>query len=125
MKKIMLIVAAVAAITWFTACMVRHSVNTVQSRKNIPADVLTVIEESCIECHDEPGKRLALAFVNLSEWGNYSAKKQATKSKAMCRMVSKGKMPPKKYRNKNADFMLTEDDIKTICNWSAGLQAGK
>jgi mono/diheme cytochrome c family protein len=123
MKKIALIVAAAAALAWGTSCTVRHSAKTVQSNKNIPADVLTVIEGSCIDCHVEPGKKLALAFVNLSEWSGYSSRKQATKSKAMCRMVSKGKMPPKAYRKKNADFVLTKDDIKTICDWSASVQA--
>lgn len=119
MKKFALIAAAIAAVISFTAFM-NNPVSWQSSQKNkpIPDDVLKITKKSCINCHAEPGKKLALAHVNLSKWDTYTLAKQAAKSSAMCDMISKGKMPPKQFRKKNPDFVITKDEIKTICDWS-------
>jgi hypothetical protein len=69
--------------------------------------------------------KFALSFLNLSAWDKYTPEKQASKAKAMCKKVTKNKMPPKSYRKNNPDAVLAEEDIKTICNWSASLQVNK
>jgi hypothetical protein len=126
MKKLTIIFIVVAGVICVTAFMNKPgSPRAVQSKKPIPNSVLMIIEKSCINCHVEPGKKLALAHVNLSRWDRYKAEKQANKSKDMCRMVSKGKMPPKGFKEKNPGFVITKEEIKTICDWSASIQVTK
>jgi hypothetical protein len=36
-------------------------------------------------------------------------------------MVTKGKMPPKGFLEKNPGTVLTQDEIKTICDWSVSI----
>lgn len=122
MNKPTIFLISVSCLAFFTAFIIETGSGTAVQTKPIPDDVQMVIKKSCINCHAEPGKKLALAHVNLSKWQSYTAEKQAAKSKDMCRMISKGKMPPKSFREKNPDFVVTKDDIKTICDWSASLQ---
>jgi uncharacterized membrane protein len=91
----------------------------------IPSDVMKIIEKSCLNCHSEPGKTLALSHVNLSKWDQYSPEKQADKAKAMCKEVSKEKMPPKKFRGDHPEAVPTSDEVKTICDWAQSFQQVK
>jgi hypothetical protein len=93
--------------------------------KVIPPDVMKIIDKSCVNCHAEPGKTLALTHINFSKWDQYSPDKQASKANAMCKELTKGKMPPKKFREANADAIPTNDEIKIICDWAQSLQPAK
>jgi hypothetical protein len=37
---------------------------------------------------------------------------------AICEMITKGKMPKKKYVSKNPDKVLTKAEIDLICKWA-------
>lgn len=91
-------------------------------KATFPENVGKVAEKSCMPCHSAPGNRMAMAHVNLDKWGEYSAEKQAKKAAAMCKMVSKGAMPPKSFRNNNPDKVPTQKDVEVICEWSKTLQ---
>jgi hypothetical protein len=126
MKKFKLIVIAIASVISFTTFMnYPVSAQSVQKTKPIPDDVLTIAKKSCTNCHAQPGKEMALLHVNLSKWDTYSIEKQASKATAMCNMVTEGKMPPKDFKKKNPGFVLTKEEIKTICDWSASIQVTK
>lgn len=86
--------------------------------KPISDNVMKIAKKSCVTCHAEPGNGMALAHVNLTNWDKYSPEKQADKAKAMCNMVTKGKMPPKNYRDKHPDGIPSRDEVKTICDWA-------
>jgi hypothetical protein len=101
------------------------SAQSVQKTKPIPDDVLMIAKKSCTNCHAQPGKEMALLHVNLSKWDTYTIEKQASKASAMCNMITEGKMPPKDFKKKNPDFVLTKEEIKTICDWSASIQVTK
>lgn len=125
MKKLMPITAAIAIFLFSTVLNDRVSAQTGEKSKPIPDDVLMIAKKSCVKCHAEPGKTMALSHVNLSKWDSYSAEKQAAKAADMCNMITKGKMPPKEFRKKNPDFTMTQDEIKIICDWSASIQLPK
>lgn len=126
MKKFTLITVTLAGVISFTALLNNPvSAQTIQKARPIPDEVLMIAKKSCINCHAEPGKKMALSHVNLSKWDTYTVEKQAAKSADMCNMISKGKMPPKGFKKKNPGFVLTKDEIKTICDWSASLQVNK
>jgi uncharacterized membrane protein len=91
----------------------------------IPEQVQKIIDKSCVNCHTEPGKTLALSHINFLKWDQYSIDKQVSKAKAMCNEVSKGKMPPKKFRENNPDAIPTSDEIKIICDWAESYNSTK
>jgi hypothetical protein len=90
--------------------------------KPISPSVMKIAERSCLKCHTEPGNGMALAHLNLSNWDKFSMEKQADKAKDMCKMVSKDKMPPKSFREKNPDGIPTQKEVKTICDWAQSIQ---
>jgi len=93
--------------------------------KPIPAGIMKVAEKSCVKCHTEPGNGMALSHVNLSNWDKFSAEKQAAKAKAMCNMVTKGKMPPKKFRTEHPDGVPSVEETKALCDWAESIQIPK
>lgn len=126
MKEFTLITVTIAGVFSFASLMNNPvSAQAVQKPKSIPDEVLMIAKKSCVKCHAEPGKTLALSHVNLSKWDSFTAEKQASKAAAMCNMVTKGKMPPKEFKKENPEFVLTQDEIKIICDWSASIQIPK
>ncbi len=109
----------------FNQGLAQTSQKSNDAAKPIPADVQKAFEKSCIKCHSDHGNFMAESKVNLSKWADYSAEKQASKAKAMCKEVSEGDMPPKKFRKKNPENVPTPEDIKTICDWAQSLQISK
>lgn len=93
--------------------------------KAIPEQVMKIANKSCVKCHTEGGNGMALLHLNLSNWDKDSPEKQASKAKCMCKMVTKDKMPPKKFRESHPEGVPTEAEIKTICDWAASIQVSK
>jgi mono/diheme cytochrome c family protein len=91
----------------------------------IPAAVHNIMATSCFACHGEGGKGMALAHVKMAELNTYSPEKLAGKAEAMCKMVTKGKMPPNGYLKEHPEAKLTPEQIATICSWSESLNKGK
>lgn len=126
----MIINFSVVLVLFLTAiCVNQVSAQSAQKSQKvgqtIPVEVSKIVVKSCGNCHSEPGMLLALAKVNLSKWDNYSPEKQAAKSKAMYNKVSKGQMPPRKFRRKHPEAIPTPGDIKTILDWAKLLQVTK
>lgn len=94
--------------------------------KPIPEDVMKIVKKSCTACHSEStGSYMALSKINFTKWNGLTPEKQASDAKKMCKMVEKGKMPPKRYKKKNPETVPTSDDVNTICKWSESLQTAK
>lgn len=130
MKKSIMSTVAFMIVFFYTAFILnpvsaQTEQKAVTENKPIPPEVTKVIEKSCINCHAEPGSGMALTSVNLSKWDQYTPEKQASKAKAMCNIVSKGKMPKKSFVKKNPDAVPTKDDIKTLCDWAESLAVTK
>ena len=130
MKKAIGLSFALLGIVFFTSMIIHHS--TAQSSqkdgtvsKPIPPGVMKIAERSCLKCHAEGGNEMAMMHLNLSNWDKFSPEKQAGKAKDMCKMVSKGKMPPKGFREKNPDAAPTKDEAKIICDWATSIQVVK
>lgn len=92
---------------------------------SVPPAIHKIMVSSCLACHGEGGKAMALSHVKMAQWSSYSSAKQASKSAEMCKMVTKGKMPPKGFLKDHADAALTEEQIATICSWSEELNKVK
>jgi hypothetical protein len=130
MKKSSRFAAAFFCTLFFTALIVQP-VSAVTSKGSsnasaaIPENVLKIAQKSCVKCHTVPGNKMALSVLSLTKWDAYSAEKQASKAQAMCNMVTKGKMPPKKFRTSNPEGVPSNEEIATICNWAQSLQVVK
>lgn len=93
--------------------------------KPISSNVMKIAQRSCVKCHTEGGKRKAMMLLNLSNWDKFSPKKQANKANDMCKIVSKGKMPPEVFREKNPGETPTKDEVKILCDWATSIQVVK
>ena len=133
MKKAISITFAALGIVFLTSMIINHSSaqSSMWSQKEgnvskpISPAVMKISERSCVKCHTEGGNGMALMHLNLSNWDKFSPEKQADKAKDMCKMVSKGKMPPKGFREKNPGAAPTNDEEKTICDWATSIQIVK
>jgi hypothetical protein len=127
MKKAIIITFAVLGIVFLTPMIINH-LSAQSSHKNgivskpISPDVMKIAERSCVKCHTEGGNGMALMHLNLSNWDKFSMEKQADQAKDMCGMVSKEKMPPKSFRDKNPGAAPTREEMKIICDWSTSIQ---
>jgi hypothetical protein len=101
------------------------SIKTGEGGKPIPENIMKIAEKSCVNCHTEPGNFMAISHLDLSNWNKYSASKQASKAKAMCKMVTKGKMPPKKFRAEHPEGVPSQEEVDAICKWAESLQEPK
>ena len=123
MKKLLSIVGVIAAVLilgiWISNPL--KAADKDKMGKPIPANIMKIAEKSCMKCHASGGNGMALSHLNLSNWDKYSAEKQADKAAAMCKMVTKDKMPPKSFREKNPNDVPTKDEIKQICDWSTSI----
>jgi hypothetical protein len=90
--------------------------------KALPDSVLKFVQKTCMDCHADDGNFMAKGKVNFSEFENYSPEKQASKAKAICKVLTKGSMPPGKWLKNNADKAPAQTDIDMICRWANGLQ---
>ena len=126
----MSIAFAILGIVFLTSMIMVHS-SAQSSQKDgivskpISPAVMKIAERSCVKCHTEGGNGMALMHLNLSNWDKFSLEKQADKAKDMCKMVSKGKMPPKGFREKNPGAAPTKDEVKIICDWATSIQTEK
>jgi len=89
--------------------------------KAIPADVTAILERSCIGCHSDDGNTLAKSHFNFTKWNEYSTEERTSIGQDMVKIVSKGKMPPKKFLKNYPELKLTAAEKKTISNWASQL----
>jgi len=87
----------------------------------IQEDIYKIFQNSCFDCHSKGGKKSAMSHVNFSEWDNYSAEKKSGKAADIVKMLQKGKMPPKLYRESNPDKIPTPAQIESIVKWADSL----
>jgi hypothetical protein len=62
---------------------------------------------------------------NFTKWNEYSAEEQTSTGQDILKIVTKGKMPPKKFLKNNLESKLTDAEKTIICNWTTSLNAGK
>lgn len=94
---------------------------TSQMSNSIPENVADVLRNSCISCHGEGGKEMAMSMWNFSVWDTYSAKKQAKKANAICNAITNGSMPPASVKKASPEKVPTAIQREIVCNWANSL----
>ena len=128
MKKIFFMLIAFFAVAIVATMVARPSARTsssifISSDEGQPlADsVMKIVKNSCMDCHADGGNGMACAHVNYSKWTTYKADKQAAKANDICKIITKGSMPPKKYKENNPNAIPSPTQVNTICNWARAL----
>lgn len=88
----------------------------------IPEKIHKVFQTSCMPCHWNDGKKMALMRINFSKWEEYDANKEAKKASLICKTLNKGKMPPKSVRKSVPELIPTKEQIDLICGWAESLK---
>jgi cytochrome c551/c552 len=109
---------------------------TIQARTQMSEAVSSILQRSCMDCHSyktvwpwysnvAPASwllasdvREAREHLSLSDWAAYDKKKALRKLDEMCDEVSKGDMPPSSYTLMHSAARLSDEDRKTICDWT-------
>jgi predicted CxxxxCH...CXXCH cytochrome family protein len=131
MKKVVLMIAvlAVAVVSSSFVLAPAKAVNGTKCKltasTSIPADVYQVFVKSCIACHSDGANGMAASRVNFPKWDTYNVKKQAKKSAAVCKTMTKGSMPPKSYKTNHPETIPNAQDITLVCDWATSLKIKK
>src|SRR5687767_7711183 len=108
----------------------------------IPGNVLSIFKTACYDCHSnntrypwyskiQPGAWLMATHIrdgkaelNFSEFGNYSARRQKSKLKAIAASIRDGEMPLKSYILLHPKAQLSESDKNLVLAWVENAQSG-
>ena len=102
---------------------------------NVPQNVKAILTQSCYDCHSnntrypwysriQPGAWYMARHIkkgkeelNFSTFGDYSARKQRNKFRAMAGQVKDGEMPLSSYTLIHRNAVLSQDDKQVLINW--------
>ena len=112
------------------------SARTLLAVTHAPADVQSVLERGCRDCHSHdtrwpwysnvaPVSWLVIDDVNhgrrhfnYSDWAQYDRDKIPQLLKDICEQTRKGEMPLSFYLWIHPDSRLTDRDVSLLCDWS-------
>lgn len=101
----------------------------------VPQNVKAILTQSCYDCHSnntrypwysriQPGAWYMARHIkkgkeelNFSTFGDYSARKQRNKFRAMAGQVKDGEMPLSSYTLIHRNAVLSQQDKQVLVNW--------
>ena len=114
---------------------------TINARTQMTPQVSGIIDRSCRDCHSNktvwpwysnvaPVSWFVIGHVNegrqminLSEWGRLDRERQDRKLRQICDEVQDGAMPLSSYTPMHPGSALSEQDKKTLCDWTEAERA--
>ena len=135
-------VAAFAALVLIQIIPVRRNnppvdpSRTIYATEKVPAAVHDVFQRSCSNCHSNQTAwpwygyvapvswliahdvRQGRSKLNLSEWGNYTAKKREERLEDICEQLTDGDMPDGLYAFFHREAHVTPQERAAICQWT-------
>jgi hypothetical protein len=88
----------------------------------LPDSIQMMVKRACMDCHATDGNFMAKGKINFSDWDKYDAAKQSKKAAAMCKVLTKGSMPPKKWCTNNPNDVPTQAEKDMVCKWASSLK---
>ncbi len=61
--------------------------------------------------------------LNFSEWGTYETRRKRKKLDEVCEQITTKEMPLPSYLWIHRDAKLSDEDIKTLCDWAKAERA--
>ncbi len=144
MKKILKIIAVVLFAAFFIAQFIRPDrtnlptvqAETLEAATQMPDDVKKILTRSCADCHTnttaypwysnvtpanfflarhiEEGRQ----SLNFSIWNTYETRRKRRKLDEVCEQASSREMPLPSYLWIHGDAKLSDEEIKTLCDWT-------
>jgi len=84
----------------------------------VPDNIQPILDKSCLPCHGPDGKGKPKMKWNYEKMKDMKTSKLVGKLSKIASMIEKGKMPPKKFRNKYPDKLPTQDEKKALTDWA-------
>ncbi len=106
--------------------------------ESVPENVRSLLKRSCSDCHSNETRWPWYSYVapaswilasdvhearrkmNLSDWADYSEKKQSHELEEICNEILDGSMPDSKYTWIHRDSRLTANERDAVCQWTNG-----
>lgn len=92
----------------------------------MPAKVKAVVDQKCYGCHNAESKN-EKGKAKL-DWDAFEAAKKSKQMAAMGKItevLESGDMPPAKFLENKPEGKLTEEELATLLEWSAGKKKSK
>lgn len=108
----------------------------IQRVLNVPADVASLLDRACADCHSNetrwpwyshvaPVSWLIVndvhhgrVHLNLSEWSTARPSERRRLLENICKLTTDGTMPPSRYTWLHRAVRPTEDEIPRLCAWT-------
>ncbi|HKR00832.1 MAG TPA: heme-binding domain-containing protein [Pyrinomonadaceae bacterium] len=109
---------------------------TIHARGHVPPEVAAILDRSCNDCHSNQTRwpwysnvapvswfvinhvNVGRREMNFSDWAQYTEDDQQGMLKKICREVKSGAMPLTSYLRMHGDAKLSNEDVKTLCDWA-------
>jgi Haem-binding domain len=110
--------------------------NILEATVTVPDNVAAILNRSCADCHSNktvyPWYASFQPFgwflqshindgrreMNFSEFNTYPARKKIKRLESSCELAQNGEMPLPSYLWIHRDAVLSDSDIKVLCEWS-------
>jgi len=110
---------------------------TIEAHTQMPPQVKDILDRSCRDCHSNKTEwpwytnvaplswwitdhvNQGRKDLNFSEWGKLDKDRQDKKLRQICDEVEDGAMPFPSYLPMHPNAKLSEQDKKTLCDWTA------
>lgn len=148
MKKFLKITAIVLVIVFLGIQFVRPDftnepvvpAESIETAADVPPEVKAVLARSCADCHSNETAHPWYSRIspvswwlaghirdgreefNFSKWNTYEAKRKVKKATEVCEQVEAKEMPLPSYTWAHRDAVLSADEIRLLCDWSAAVQ---
>lgn len=104
-----MVILAISMLSW----------KDIQAGPDLPDEILTLVENSCFNCHTSGAKSEdALKALNFDEWNDLKPTKKVSVLNKIQEVMKESKMPPQKYLEKYPEKSISEEDRNTIMNWA-------
>lgn len=143
MKKTLKIIAIVLFVAFIAIQFYRPdraaspivAIETLEASTQVPENVEQILTRSCNDCHTNKTNypwysqiapaSLFLAnhiadgrrHLNFSIWNTYETRRKRRKLDQVCEQVSQREMPLSSYLWIHRDAKLSDEDVKTLCDW--------
>lgn len=144
MKKALKIIAIVLVIAFIVIQFIRpdftnppvNQAETLDATTQVPENVKMILGRSCTDCHSNETKYPWYSKIqpsawflknhiddgrrelNLSVWKTYEPRRQRRKLSEICEQVQSKEMPLPSYLWIHWDAKMSDEDIKTLCDWT-------
>lgn len=110
--------------------------NTLEAATQVPEAVEKILTRSCSDCHSnktvypwyskiQPPAQFLAAHIeegrrelNFSEYATYETRRKRRKLDEICEQAQSRAMPLPSYLWIHGDAKLSDDEIKTLCDWT-------